>query len=155
MKNRILVFLILTINVQLFSQTVVTELNSWRFYKGENPVAHEREFDDQDWETVKIPHDWAIFGPFDKKIDRQIVKIDQNNEDKATEKTGRTGALPFIGVGWYRTVLNLPKDSDQKKVLISFDGAMSNWFGEIRAETGPAYRLLRTSPPQNGSRWRR
>ncbi|MCA0931417.1 DUF4982 domain-containing protein [Lutimonas saemankumensis] len=126
MKNRILMFLILTTNVQLFSQTVVTELNSWRFYKGENPVAFEREFDDQEWETVEIPHDWAIFGPFDKEIDRQIVKIEQNNEDKATEKTGRTGALPFIGVGWYRTVLNLPKDSDQKKVLISFDGAMSN-----------------------------
>lgn len=126
MVNRISVFLILLINAQLSAQTMISELESWRFYKGKNPFAFERDFDDQDWEAVKIPHDWAIYGPFDKEIDKQLVKIEQNNEERATEKTGRTGALPFIGVGWYRTTLNIPEDSDQKRVLLAFDGAMSN-----------------------------
>ncbi|WKK67159.1 DUF4982 domain-containing protein [Lutimonas zeaxanthinifaciens] len=126
MRKRILGFLILLINLQLSSQTLISELESWRFYKGENPAAFKRGFDDKTWEKVKVPHDWAIYGPFNKEIDKQIVRIEQNNETKATEKTGRTGALPFIGVGWYRTNLKLPEDLDHKKVLLTFDGAMSN-----------------------------
>jgi beta-galactosidase len=73
-----------------------------------------------------VPHDWAIYGPFDKEIDKQVVKIEQNNEQQATEKTGRTGALPFTGVGWYRTKLKLSDFSSAKQAILSFDGAMSN-----------------------------
>ncbi len=55
----------------------------------------------------------------------QVVAITQNNEKVATEKTGRTGALPFIGVGWYRKSFEMPGFQKGKKVLLSFDGAMS------------------------------
>jgi len=110
----------------LFSQTVVKELDSWKFSKGENVAASTVGFNDAAWESVKVPHDWAIYGPFDKEIDKQVIKIEQNNEKTATEKTGRTGALPFIGVGWYRTRVTLPEFTTDKQVLLSFDGAMSN-----------------------------
>ena len=30
--------------------------------------------DNQSWEKVNIPHDWAIAGPFDKKWDLQKVE---------------------------------------------------------------------------------
>ena len=43
------------------------------------------------WESVRVPHDWAISGPFDKEIDKQVVAIVQNGEKVASEKTGRTG----------------------------------------------------------------
>ena len=109
-----------------FAQTTVKELSTWKFAKGENESATSVGFNDAAWQTVKVPHDWAIYGPFDKEIDKQVVQITQNNEKIATEKTGRTGALPFIGVGWYRTKVTVPEFSDGKKAILSFDGAMSN-----------------------------
>ena len=45
------------------------------------------------WQTVRIPHDWAIAGPFDKKWDIQYVAIEQNGEKEKTEKSGRSGAF--------------------------------------------------------------
>ena len=123
---RLFFLLYLIYSSTFFAQTETKELDFWKFYKGENTAAFNIDFDDSSWETVKIPHDWAIYGPFDKQVDKQTVIIEQNNEEKATEKTGRTGALPFVGVGWYRTSLNLDKYTKDKQVLITFEGAMSN-----------------------------
>ena len=124
--SKIFILMLLVYCSNSFGQTVVKELDLWKFYKGANATASQIDFDDADWESVKIPHDWAIFGPFDEEIDKQVVQIEQNNEEKATEKTGRTGALPFVGVGWYRTKLTLANDDPTKQILLSFDGAMSN-----------------------------
>lgn len=121
-----LALLLMGASYSSFSQTVVQELDRWKFSRGDNTFAAGTNFDDSSWESVKIPHDWAIYGPFDKEIDKQIVKIEQNNEKTATEKTGRTGALPFIGVGWYRTTCKMPELIHDKQVIIAFDGAMSN-----------------------------
>lgn len=97
----------------------------WKFSKGNFPNAAEATFNDTGWETVSVPHDWAISGPFDKEIDKQVTAITQNGESKATEKTGRTGALPYIGDGWYRKKLNLLALKPNQKVLLQIDGAMS------------------------------
>lgn len=77
----------------------------------------------ESWKTVQIPHDWAIAGPFDKKWDLQVVAIEQNGETEKSEKSGRSGALPWIGKGMYRTNLSLPKG--YKRAVLVFDGAMS------------------------------
>ena len=105
---------------------VINLKEGWKFYKGETEFAYKPGFDDAKWQSVKVPHDWAIYGPFDKEIDKQVVKIEQNKEKVASEKTGRTGALPFVGVGWYRNTLNLPSLDGTKQLLLTFDGAMSN-----------------------------
>ncbi len=94
----------------------------WRFMRGDVPEAANPSFDDSGWQNVKVPHDWAIYGPFDKDIDRQVVAIEQNGETVPAEKTGRTGALPYIGVGWYRTSFEVPAG---KRATLLFDGAMS------------------------------
>ena len=44
---------------------------NWKFTKGEVAEAMKPEFDDRKWETVTVPHDWAIFGPFDRSNDLQ------------------------------------------------------------------------------------
>ena len=80
--------------------------------------------DRQNWQEVCVPHDWAISGPFDKKWDMQTVAIVQNGEKEATEKTGRSGALPWIGEGHYKRVFAIPQDFDGHAELV-FDGAMS------------------------------
>ncbi|WP_407427479.1 DUF4982 domain-containing protein [Arcticibacter sp.] len=127
-KKPCLFFLtLLLISVVATSQVrVVTELsNGWKFKKGQNNQAYQTEFNDKSWESVSVPHDWAIYGPFDKEIDKQMVAIVQNGEEVPTEKTGRTGSLPYIGEGWYRNQFTLPDYTPGQKVLIVFEGAMS------------------------------
>lgn len=75
------------------------------------------------WKSVVIPHDWAISGPFDKKWDLQYVAITQNGEKEKSEKSGRSGALPWIGRGFYRRTLTVPKSAT--RAYLQFDGAMS------------------------------
>ena len=79
--------------------------------------------DNRMWVQVQIPHDWAIGGPFDKKWDLQRVAITQNGETEATEKSGRSGALPWIGEGWYRTTVEIPQGYEAGELV--FDGAMA------------------------------
>ena len=75
------------------------------------------------WQEVTVPHDWAISGPFDKKWDLQVVAIEQNGEKEKSEKSGRSGALPWIGRGYYRTTVSLSEQP--ASALLVFDGAMS------------------------------
>ena len=91
-------------------QTVLKE--GWRF-------SHDLE----NWTSVSVPHDWAIAGPFDKKWDLQRVAIEQNGETEATEKSGRSGALPWIGKGYYRRIIQIPANCAHAELL--FDGAMA------------------------------
>ncbi len=101
------------------AQRTVTTLNEgWEFTKG-------RATDASQWQQVRVPHDWAIYGPFDRDNDLQVVAVEQNGETEKTLKTGRTGGLPFIGKGTYRTVLEIP-DTTGRAFTLVFDGAMSN-----------------------------
>jgi len=107
------------------NREVITLKKGWKFNKGHHPEAITSNFDASKWENITVPHDWAIYGPFDKNIDIQKVAITQNRESIATEKTGRTGALPYIGEAWYRNEFSLSNFNKNKKVLILFEGAMS------------------------------
>ena len=102
-----------------FAQRSETTLHDgWQFSKGHSADATS-------WQNVRVPHDWAIYGPFDRKNDLQVVAVEQNGETEETAKTGRTGGLPFIGKGVYRTTFEVP-DTAGRAVSIVFDGAMSN-----------------------------
>ncbi len=90
----------------------IINLPSWDFSR-----------DGKVWSQVAVPHDWAIAGPFDKKWDLQMVAIEQNGEKEKSEKSGRSGALPWIEEGMYKMNLQLPKG--YKRAVLVFDGAMS------------------------------
>lgn len=92
-----------------------TLLREWQFTQDttENPQ----------WENVTIPHDWAISGPFDRANDLQEVIVVQNGEKEPTWKTGRSGGLPWMGKGHYKTRVAVKKD---KFYTLVFDGAMSH-----------------------------
>ena len=96
--------------------------DGWRFHRGEADGAFVPGYDDSGWENVSVPHDWAITGPFSIENDLQNVQIVQNMETKASLKTGRTGGLPYVGIGWYRTEFSVP---DGMTAELLFDGAMS------------------------------
>ena len=109
----------------LWSMAQRTEIlleKNWKFSKGDVAEAADPTFDDSRWESVTVPHDWAIYGPFDRNHDLQNVAVTQNFETQASVKTGRTGGLPYMGVGWYRTTFQVPAD---KVATLLFDGAMS------------------------------
>lgn len=129
MNIRYLFFLISIFCINsLFSQErQITLLESdWKFTRTDDKSSNQIGFDDGLWENVRIPHDWAISGSFDINNDLQRVKVLEDGEQKIMVRTGRTGSLPFVGVGWYRKELSFPKEPDHKKYFIEFDGAMSN-----------------------------
>ena len=81
---------------------------NWRFHKGDTNGAQTDGFDDAQWTELRLPHDWAIDGPFDPKLNPH------------------TGALPISGTGWYRKTFLLSENAKERYFTIVFDGAMSN-----------------------------
>jgi beta-galactosidase len=86
---------------------VVNFNSDWRFAKGGQGGAEAADFNDSTWKTVRLPHDWAISGPFNP------------NED------GYAGKLPWRGVGWYRKTFSLDKADQGRRVYFDFDGVMA------------------------------
>ncbi|WP_010180516.1 glycoside hydrolase family 2 TIM barrel-domain containing protein [Aquimarina agarilytica] len=123
-----IIFLSLSL-INVFGQNTVRRetilYDGWKFKKGYEANAYMATYNDSEWEEVSIPHDWAIEGPFDKEVDKQSVAIWQNGEKVPSEKTGRTGALPHIGEAWYRKKFKLDKEDATKKIILFFEGAMS------------------------------
>ena len=110
-------------HAEVRSSRVETSLkDGWKFHRGEADGAFMPAYDDSGWDKVSVPHDWAITGPFSIENDLQNVQIVQNMETKASLKTGRTGGLPYVGIGWYRTEFSVP---DGMTAELLFDGAMS------------------------------
>lgn len=99
--------------------------DEWKFTREDGEFAAREVSLDSTWKDVTVPHDWAIYGPFDANNDAQVVAITQNFEQRASLKTGRTGGLPYVGTGWYRRTFDVPGFDASKKVTLLFEGAMS------------------------------
>ena len=121
-----IVFLMVAFSSSSQSRKTILLNEKWQFTKGDFADAEKPETNTESWETVSVPHDWAIKGPFDKEIDKQMVRVTQDLEKVKKERTGRTGSLPHIGIGWYRKNFELPEFEKGKKALLVFDGAMSD-----------------------------
>lgn len=80
----------------------------WKFYLGEVSGASEVDFDDTDWRTLDLPHDWSIEGDFSR--------------DHPAGTGG--GALPG-GIGWYRKSF-VSATAPGKQVFIDFGGVYMN-----------------------------
>ena len=108
------------------TRTQITLEKGWKFTRDDNAAQSNINFDDSKWQSVTVPHDWAIYGPFDKSNDIHRMAIVQDGQTTAIEHYGRTGGLPFTGAGLYRNTFSVPGFSGDKKVVLQFDGAMSN-----------------------------
>ncbi len=129
MKNKNIILFLFSIIFAEWCNAQRTEFlleKNWKFTKDDYPKAKNIDFNDTGWEVVTIPHDWAIYGPFDRNNDLQKVAVTQNFETISTVKTGRSGGLPYVGVGWYRNIFNVNSfDKNAQEVRLLFDGAMS------------------------------
>ncbi len=103
--------------------------SGWKFSKGDLPGAEAQDFDDSAWEAVRLPHDWAISGPFNP------------------QENGYAGKLPWKGVGWYRKTFALDKTDAGRRVYFDFDGVMAfpkvYVNGHLAGEWGYGYMSFR------------
>jgi beta-galactosidase len=81
----------------------------WKFLLGDPAGAQQIDFNDSAWQSVDLPHDWSIFGPFDENAPAE----------------GRGAYLP-TGVGWYRKSFRLPDSFKSRQIRIEFDGVYQN-----------------------------
>ena len=81
----------------------------WKFKKGDFPGAEKTVYNDDDWKSVDVPHDWSIAGPF-----------------KEDNPVGNVGAYAPGGVGWYRKTFTLDKADANSEFTIEFGGVYMN-----------------------------
>ena len=134
MQRRVcLLVALMVLPFMLWAQSVRKEIQlaeGWRFsleneaMKQAGTAVAGENYDDALWEVVAVPHDWAIKGPFDEKNDSQVVMVVEDGDKVKKLRTGRTGALPFIGAGWYRVKFSVPEACE--RAILTFGGV----FGE-------------------------
>jgi len=108
-KKHLLTFILSIVVLLIKADTINMNFNaSWLFYKGQAVGAEKTNYDDSNWRSLDLPHDWAIEGPFDVKYN------------------ARCGGLPFHGTGWYRKHFSMPKSAEGQCITLHFDGAMYN-----------------------------
>lgn len=99
--------------------------HNWMFRKGDIDDALLGSFPVpgiEDWQSVSVPHDWAISGPFDgwneplMTVEDNVVHFEPGNS---------TGALPYAGSGVYIYQLELSDKQRGKVLRLEFDGVMS------------------------------
>ncbi len=105
----------------------------WRFMLFPDGTAPDEvfaaDFDDAAWETVRVPHDWAAAGVFDEKNDCSYSAISQDGITHPIEHSGRTGALPIVGLGVYRRTIEIAAEDAGRRIFLEFDGVM--WDSDV------------------------
>lgn len=79
--------------------------NDWKFLLGDTSEAGSKDFNDENWRSLDLPHDWSIEGQTHPK-----------------NPTGNGGGYFPAGIGWYRKTFNVPSEWKGKKVSIYFEG---------------------------------
>jgi len=113
-KLWLLIAVLFPVGIKLNAQNKITSSKElfdydWKFYLGDNNLASEINFDDANWRTLDLPHDWSIEGNFSPK-----------------NPAGNDGAYLPTGIGWYRKTFQMPKESKNKVVIINFEGVYMN-----------------------------
>ena len=99
-----------------FSQRQVLFDSDWRFQLGDVVGAEQLTFDDNNWRTLDLPHDWGIEDLPANPEKKQIGPFSEDSQGQAA-----TGHV-LGGTGWYRKMFTLDPSSEGKKVQVYFDG---------------------------------
>ena len=97
------------INAQVNIQRKQLFDNDWKFFLGDAPSASAKDFIDNNWRCLDLPHDWSIEG-----------KLDPENP------TGGGGGYFPAGIGWYRKKFDVPPAWKGKCISIYFEGVYMN-----------------------------
>ncbi len=83
--------------------------SNWKFFQGDNEKASHPDFDDNEWRTLDLPHDWSIEG-----------------RPEATNPSGNDGGYYPTGIGWYRKTFHFTPDAGRPETTIYFEGVYMN-----------------------------
>lgn len=117
MKKSILtifcILLLLSCSIQdkiesLHTRERISFNENWLFQKTEDSTATQINYDDSQWRTLNVPHDYAIEGPF------------------KPEYNPRTGGLPVHGKAVYRKKFSIEEEKKESIISLEFEGIMSN-----------------------------
>jgi len=95
----------------------------WRFTLGNPAGAEQPKFDDGQWRSLDLPHDWSIEGT--------------PRED--APGGGGVGYFPG-GTGWYRKMFRLPAGGRGREAWLEFDGVYMNsdvWINGVHLGNRP------------------
>jgi len=81
----------------------------WLFYLGDEPKAKQSIFNDNQWRSLDLPHDWSIEGEY-----------------KQDNPAGIAGGFLPTGIGWYRKHIDWDSRWVDKRVMLEFDGVYMN-----------------------------
>ena len=107
---------------------VVEDLNfGWKFHNGDVAGAAQATFDDSQWRTVNVPHDFLIEQPWVAPApDEQ-----PDNDDPAANIKSRLSSRGFkeMGKAWYRYRLTPADSLKGRRLLLDFGGIM--YVGDV------------------------
>jgi len=109
MLPALLLLVFITGTAQTQSRTTTLFTKDWKFYLGDDTTARLANYNDANWRSLDLPHDWSIELPFNEH-----------------SPAGTGGAALDGGTGWYRKTFTLPQADKTKKIFIDFDGVYRN-----------------------------
>ena len=113
--------------------------NGWKFFLGDLPPKNSADgwggakarafsfgavsesFDDSKWRSVNIPHDFVMEGDY---IQKSVQNADMQKipEMESMDSRHFAGGSLEGGIAWYRKRFDIPKNCENKRIYIHFDG---------------------------------
>ena len=95
----------------------------WRFTLGDPVGAEQPSFDDRQWRSLDLPHDWSI-------------------EGTPSENAPGGGGMGYFpgGTGWYRKTFRSPAGARGRELWLEFDGVYMNsdvWINGVHLGNRP------------------
>jgi len=129
MKTKFYLYSLLVIFITFSCNTKSEKLSrsqcfdeGWKFNLGDLNGAAEVKFDDSQWKSLDLPHDWSVELPFSK----------ENGNIATAQKIG--------GIGWYRKNFTLQPEQDKKLIQLYFEGSYMEtevWVNGKKADYHP------------------
>lgn len=122
------VFLMALCAMNAHAGRTVTHLDfGWKFYAGDIQQAAATDYNDNDWRTINLPHDFQIEQPWVEPSPDERP----DNTDVAANIKSRLSSRGFkeMGKGWYRLHLTPDETWKNKRLLLDFGGIM--YVGDV------------------------
>lgn len=99
----------------------------WRFQAGDVAGAEQPQYDDSQWRTVDVPHDFQIEQPWVAPDASERA----DNSDPGANIRSRLSSRGFkeMGIGWYRKTFTPDEAWKGRRVVLDFEGIM--YVGDV------------------------
>jgi len=87
----------------LANRQMLNFTGDWKFAQGEQPGAEKADFDDSAWQAVRLPHDWAIAGPFNPSENGYAGKLPGRERAGIEKRSSSTIGDPSAASTWIST----------------------------------------------------